>query len=301
MSTILVCGSLAIDTILQFNGQFSEHILPENIQELSVAFYTEGMRQEYGGCAGNIAYALKQLGANPIICGTLGKDGDHYLRRFADLGISTKYIEQSSEYFTAQATLITDSSGNQITAFHPGAMTQAHNNTIAADTNAMLAILSPDGKDATLQHAKQLHELGIPFVFDPGQGLPMFDKEELIHLMDLAQWIIVNEYEAELLSERTGMQATDIAATTRAYIITLGGAGCAIWQNGKNPQTVPPVKAAAELDPTGCGDAFRGGLLLGIAQNWELAKSCALGNRLGAYKIAHHGGQNYTLDGFVTE
>lgn len=293
---ILVCGSLAIDTILQFNGTFAEHILPENLSELSVAFYTEDMRREYGGCAGNIGYALQQLGASPLICATLGKDGDHYLQRFADLGISTRHIAVQAEHFTAQATLITDSQGRQITAFHPGAMAHAHHNPIPDTSQAALAILSPDGKDATLLHAKQLHRAGIPFVFDPGQALPMFDKEQLLHLMSLADWVIVNEYEAELLTERTGLAAADIVDMVKAYIVTLGSKGCSVHQQGALSQTLAAPTPSAERDPTGCGDAFRGGLLLGLTKGWNPTESCALGNRLGAYKVAHHGGQNYQLD-----
>lgn len=293
---ILVCGSLAIDTILQFNGAFADHILPENLSELSVAFYTEGMRREYGGCAGNIAYALRQLNAQPLICATLGKDGGHYLQRLTDMGISTDHIATQSEYFTAQATLITDSSGRQITAFHPGAMAHAHHNPIPENTQAELAILSPDGKGATLQHADQLHRLGTPFVFDPGQALPAFDKDELLHLTARAQWVIVNEYETSLLTDCTGLTATDIAGMVKAYIVTLGSRGCRIHQHDTPPQTLPAPAATAQLDPTGCGDAFRGGLLLGLAKGWSAAESCTLGNRLGAHKVAHHGGQNYELD-----
>lgn len=293
---ILVCGSLAIDTLLRFNGSFADHILPENIAELSVAFYTEGMRREYGGCAGNIAYALSQLGAQPLICATLGKDGDHYLKRLTDMGISTDHIAVQAEHFTAQATLITDNNGRQITAFHPGAMAHAHHNPIPEQTQAELAILSPDGKDATLQHAEQLHRLGTPFAFDPGQALPAFDKSELLHLTERAQWVIVNEYEASLLSEATGLNAADIAGMVRAYIVTLGSRGCCIYQHNTPPQTLAAPAATAQLDPTGCGDAFRGGLLLGLASGWSAAESCTLGNRMGACKVAHHGGQNYRLD-----
>lgn len=293
---ILVCGSLAIDTILLFNGVFSDHILPENLSELSVAFYTEEMRREYGGCAGNIGYALSQLGVHPLICATLGKDGDHYLQRLSDMGISTDHIATQPEHFTAQATLITDSNGRQITAFHPGAMAHAHHNPIPENTQAELAILSPDGKDATLLHAQQLHRCGTPFVFDPGQALPMFDREQLLHLITLADWVIVNEYEAELLTDCTGLTATDIAGMVRAYIVTLGSRGCSIHQHGTPPQTLAAPAATAQLDPTGCGDAFRGGLLLGLARGWSPADGCVLGNRLGAHKVAHHGGQNYTLD-----
>lgn len=297
MKNILVCGSVAIDTILQFNGDFSSQIQPDNLADLSVAFLTEGMRREFGGCAGNIAYAVRQLGQTPIVCATVGSDATAYLQRLDGLGIPTQWIAQRDDAFTAQATLITDNGGRQITAFHPGAMAMAHENPIPSRdaVQADIAILSPDGKEATLLHAQQLHEAGVPIVFDPGQGLPVFDATELRQLIQLSDWLIVNEYEAEMLSDTLGETAESLAAQVQTYIVTKGKDGCTLYEQGKDAIHIAAPDATEELDPTGCGDAFRGGLLYGITNGWTLEKSCALGNRMGAHKVAHHGGQNYTL------
>jgi len=295
--SVLICGSLAFDTITTFPGRFAQQILPEQVHILNVSFLVPSMRKEFGGCAGNIAYALKQLGGEPLIMATLGKDGALYRNHLEQQGISLKHVMTVEDDYTAQAIIITDQDNNQITAFHPGAMGQAHRLTIAADPTVKLAIVAPDGRDAMIQHAEQLQTAKIPFIFDPGQGLPMFDGDELKRFVSQATWVAVNDYEAKLLADRTGQSLADIskAAHLQGLIETLGADGCHVYIQGEKTH-VPGVKAAAVVDPTGCGDAFRGGLLYGLAHGWDLVKSVALANQLGAIKIAVAGPQNYTLD-----
>ena len=292
---VLICGSLAYDTIMTFEGRFSEQILPEQLHILNVSFLVPSLRRDFGGCAGNIAYALKLLGGEPLPMAALGRDGADYLERMKTLGISARHVAQVEDTYTAQAMIMTDRDNNQITGFHPGAMMQAHCNKITADLGAAVGIIAPDGRDAMLQHAEQFVAAGIPFVFDPGQGLPMFNGEELRHFIELADWVTVNDYEGKMLSERTGWSSAEISQHVRGLVITLGGDGCEVWEKGEK-QLVAPVKAKEIVDPTGCGDAWRGALLFGLERNWPLARCAELGNKLGALKIAQRGPQNYTLD-----
>ncbi|MEO6321842.1 MAG: carbohydrate kinase family protein [Polaromonas sp.] len=294
MSSV-ICGSLAFDTIMSFEGRFSEQILPDQLHILNVSFLVPALRREYGGCAGNIDYSLRQLGGTPLPMATVGNDGADYLARLKGQGISTEFVREVDDLYTAQAMIMTDRDNNQITAFHPGAMMQAHVSRIAARSDIKLGMISPDGRDAMLQHAEQFKAADIPFVFDPGQGLPMFDGPELAHFVELASWVTVNDYEGRMLCDRTGLSSAELSRRVRGLIVTLGAQGCEVWVNG-DKTVVPPVTAEAVVDPTGCGDAFRGALLFGLEQGWPLARCAALGNRVGAHKIASRGGQNYTLD-----
>mgnify|MGYP000001586344 FL=1 len=292
----LICGSLAFDTIMDFEGRFAEQILPDQLHILNVSFLVPSLRRDFGGCAGNIAYSLKVLGGTPLPMATLGTDAADYLQRLKTLGISTEYVRQVEGSYTAQAMIMTDRDNNQITAFHPGAMMQAHITQIEKRSDIKLAIISPDGRDAMVQHAEQLKAADIPFVFDPGQGLPMFDGADLNRFIDQATWVTVNDYEGKMLSDRTGLSHADISRRVKGLIVTLGAEGCEVWIDGEKT-LVPPVKAAAVVDPTGCGDAWRGALLFGLEQGWPLAKCAALGNQVGALKIAQRGPQNYNVDG----
>lgn len=291
--SILICGSLAFDTIMTFEGRFAEQILPSQLHILNVSFLVPGLRREYGGCAGNIAYGLRQLGSPAIPLAMVGNDAQDYLERMRGLGVDTRFVGTTASNYTAQAMIMSDRDNNQITAFHPGAMSQAHENAVPASEGIRLAIVSPDGRDAMLQHAQQLHDAGIPFVFDPGQGLPMFNGDELTRFIELATWVTVNDYEGKMLSERTGLDFDAIAQRVQGLIVTLGEQGCDVWEQGVSGERVPPVKASEVLDPTGCGDAFRAALLHGLLQGWNLRRCAELGNRIGATKIASRGGQNY--------
>jgi len=294
--SVLICGSLAFDTITTFPGRFAQQILPEQVHILNVSFLVPTLRKEFGGCAGNIAYSLKQLGGDPLIMAMLGKDGDLYRNHLEQLGISQAHVATVADDYTAQAIIITDQDNNQITAFHPGAMGQAHSQRIEANPAIKLAIVAPDGRDAMIQHAEQLQQAKIPFIFDPGQGLPMFDGDDLKRFVSQATWVAVNDYEAKLLADRTGTSLADLSKShLKGLIETLGADGCNVYIQGEKTH-VPGVKAAAVVDPTGCGDAFRGGLLYGLSNGWDLVKSVDLANRIGAIKIAAAGPQNYTLD-----
>ena len=291
----LICGSLAFDSIMSFEGRFAEQILPDQLHILNVSFLVPALRRDFGGCAGNIAYSLKQLGGTPLPMATLGQDGAEYLDRLRDLDISTDHVRLLNDTYTAQAMIMTDRDNNQITAFHPGAMMQAHITRIEAHPDVKLAIISPDGRDAMLQHAEQCHAAHIPFVFDPGQGLPMFDGAELARFIEQSTWVTVNDYEGKLLTERTGWSSAEISRRVDGLIVTLGAQGCEVWQVGEMTH-VPPVQAAQVVDPTGCGDAWRGALLFGLEQGWSLSECAALGNRVGALKIASRGPQNYSIE-----
>jgi adenosine kinase len=279
---------------MNFEGRFSQQILPHQLHILNVSFLVPSLRRDFGGCAGNIAYALKRLGGQPLPMATVGSDGVDYIKRMKDLGISTEFVRQVDDTYTAQAMIMTDLDNNQITAFHPGAMMQAHITRIAARSDIKLGIISPDGRDAMLQHAAQFRAADIPFVFDPGQGLPMFDGKELAAFIDQSTWVTVNDYEGKMLSERTGWSSAEISRRVQGLVVTLGGEGCEVWIDG-NKTVVPPVKAEAVVDPTGCGDAWRGALLHGLEQGWSLAQCAELGNKVGAIKIASRGPQNYQL------
>lgn len=292
----LICGSLAIDTIMVFEGRFAEQILPDQLHILNVSFLVPALRRDFGGCAGNIAYSLKLLGGDPLPMAMLGTDAADYMTRLDSLGISTEFVGKVNDTHTAQAIIMTDRDNNQITAFHPGAMMQAHANVVAARSDIKLGIVSPDGRDAMQQHAQQFKAAGIPFVFDPGQGLPMFDGADLTQFIALAQWVTVNDYEGKMLSERTGLSSAEISKRVPGgLVVTLGAQGSEVWINGEMT-LVPAAQPTAVVDPTGCGDAYRGGLLYGLERGWSLLRSAELGGHLGALKIAQRGPQNYVLD-----
>ena len=291
----LICGSLAFDTIMTFEGRFAEQILPDQLHILNVSFLVPSLRRDFGGCAGNIAYSLKLLGGEPLPMATLGTDGGEYLQRLAALGISDRYVKQVDGTYTAQAMIMTDRDNNQITAFHPGAMMQAHITRIESHPDIKLGIISPDGRDAMLEHAAQFVAAGIPFVFDPGQGLPMFNGAELTQFIEQATWVTVNDYEGKMMCDRTGLSLADISRKVKGLVVTLGGEGCDVWVDGER-ERVQAVQPAAVVDPTGCGDAWRGALLFGLEQGWPLARCAELGNKVGALKIAQRGPQNYVLD-----
>jgi adenosine kinase len=293
----LICGSLAFDTITNFPGRFAQQILPEQVHILNVSFLVPTLRREYGGCAGNIAYNLKLLGGEPVVLAAIGSDGSDYLARFERLGIDNTSVRIEPEHYTAQAIIITDADNNQITAFHPGAMAQSHLSPVPTRADLAIGIIAPDGRDAMLAHAEQLHAAGVPFIFDPGQQLPMFDGAELRHFVEQAQWVALNDYEARMLCERTGtdLQSLSRMPGVRGVVVTLAAEGCDVWQQG-HVTRVTGVPAAEVLDPTGCGDAFRAGLLFGLERAWPLTRCAALGNRLGALKISSRGGQNHRID-----
>ena len=288
----LICGSLAYDTIMVFHDRFKNHILPEQIHILNVAFLVPDMRREYGGCAGNIAYNLRLLGGEPVIMATVGDDSGLYMQRLEHLGLETTHVRQVASTYTAQAFITTDIDDNQITAFHPGAMNQSHTNRVDEARGIRLGIISPDGRDGMIEHARQFREAGIPFIFDPGQGLPMFSGDELVEFLKLADWCTVNDYEARMLSERTGRSIEDLAAEVKALVVTLGGNGSEIYAGGQRI-AIPSVEPDALTDPTGCGDAFRAGLLFGIGRGWDWQKTGRLASLMGSIKIAHRGGQNH--------
>lgn len=291
----IICGSLAFDTIMTFEGRFAEQILPDQLHILNVSFLVPTLRRDFGGCAGNIAYSLKQLGGHPLPMAAVGSDGRGYIERLQSLGIDTGFVREIGDAYTAQCYITTDLANNQITAFHPGAMQQAHLTTITPRADVRLGIIAPDGRDAMLQHAEQFAAAHIPFVFDPGQGLPMFDGKELAHFVEQASWITVNDYEGRMLGERTGWSHAELSRRVQGLIVTLGAEGSEVWVGGEKT-VVPPVQASAVVDPTGCGDAYRGALLYGLEQGWSLARCAALGNRIGALKIAQRGPQNYRLE-----
>jgi len=288
----LICGSMAYDTIMVFPDHFKKHILPEQLHILNVAFLVPTMRREYGGCAGNIAYNLKLLGGNPQIMATVGDDFMPYAKRLEKLGISQKHIRHVADSFTGQAFITTDLDDNQITAFHPGAMGFSHQNKVGDAAEIVLGIVSPDGRDGMIEHAEQFVEAGIPFVFDPGQGMPMFSGDDLLRFIDQATYVTVNDYEAKLLQDKTGMTLAQIAERVTALIVTLGGDGSMIYANGKEI-AIPTPKPASIVDPTGCGDAYRAGLLYGIQSGWDWETTGRLASLLGSIKIASRGGQNH--------
>ncbi|UCH18677.1 MAG: carbohydrate kinase family protein [Burkholderiales bacterium] len=292
----LVCGSLAFDTITNFHGRFAQQILPEQVHILNVSFLVPTLRREFGGCAGNIAYTLRQLGGDPLVMATLGADGADYLERLRSWGLNVQYVREISETYTAQAIIITDADNNQITAFHPGAMQHAHLTPFAPAAGVAIGIIAPDGRDAMVAHAQQLCDAGVPFIFDPGQGLPMFEAVELRRFIEQATWLALNDYEARMLCERTGESLEALSRSRlKGIIVTLGADGCELWENGRR-RHIPGVEAAEVVDPTGCGDAFRAALLYGLERGWPLDRCAVLGNRIGAQKIAHRGGQNHRLD-----
>jgi adenosine kinase len=292
----LVCGSLAFDSIATFPGRFADQILANQLHVLNVSFLVPTLRREFGGCAGNIAYNLAALGGEPVVLAAVGSDGDEYLARLRSWGTTTDHVRPVADSLTAQAFIITDLDNNQITAFHPGAMQAAHETPVPARRDLRLAIIAPDGRTAMLEHAQQLAAAKVPFIFDPGQGLPMFDGAELSAFVERASWVAVNDYEAQMLADRTGRSIEAMSRShLRGIVVTLGAQGCELWQQGVKT-TVPGVAATEVVDPTGCGDAFRAAMLFGLEKGWPLADCARLGNRLGALKIASRGGQNHVLD-----
>ena len=290
----LICGSLAYDTIMVFPDRFARHILPEQLHLLSVSFQIGEMRREWGGCAGNIAYNLQGLGGAPVVMATLGDDGVPYRERMDELGIAQDGVRTVPGTFTAQAFIITDLDDNQITAFHPGAMNSSHENRVGDVERIALGIVAPDGRDGMRSHVEQFANAKIPFIFDPGQGLPLFSGPELLEMIDAATFLAVNDYEGRMLAERTGMPLDEIARRVEAVIETLGGDGSRIHTGGR-ALSIPAVPATALVDPTGCGDAYRAGLLYGIAHGFPWEKTGRLAGLLGTQKIASRGGQNHTV------
>ncbi len=289
---ILLLGSIAYDNIMVFEGRFREHILPDRIHMLNVAFLVPALRREFGGCAANIAYNLRLLGGEPLIMATVGEDAESYYRRLDTLGIERTHVREVAGTYTAQAFITTDMDDNQITAFHPGAMDHSHLNNVAVAGKVALAIVSPDGREGMLQHARELKEEDIPFVFDPGQGLPMFSGAELLEFVELASYVALNSYEGKMLEERTGASLADLAQRVEALIVTHGAKGSEIYAGGQRLE-IPCVKARNVVDPTGCGDAYRAGLLYGIAEGMDWRSTGQLASLMGALKIGARGGQNH--------
>jgi adenosine kinase len=292
--SILICGSIAYDNIMVFPGRFRDHILPEQIHILNVSFLVPELRREFGGCAGNIAYNLKLLGSEPLVMGTVGDDSLLYFERLERLGIKLDCVRQVPGTLTAQAFITTDLDDNQITAFHPGAMNFSHQNNITRDLGADLAIVAPDGREGMLQHARELADLGIPFMFDPGQGLPMFSGRELLAFIEQATYLALNDYEGRLLEERTGRKLEEFAPGLEALVLTRGAEGSIIYANGRRFD-IPCAKAEAVVDPTGCGDAYRAGLLYGIASGFDWERTGRLASLMGAIKVASRGAQNHSV------
>jgi len=290
----LICGSMAYDNIMVFPGRFKESILPDQLHILNVAFLVPEMRKEFGGCAGNVAYNLSALGGEPLIMATVGTDFDAYAGQLQKLNLNTRHVRTIDATLTAQAYITTDLDDNQITAFHPGAMDHSHLNRVPTDAGIAIGMVSPDGRQGMIEHASQFADAGIPFIFDPGQGLPMFDGEELKQFIDQATWVAVNDYEGQMLQERTGWSAERIAMQVEAFIVTRGGEGSSIFAGGREIG-IPPVKPTEILDPTGCGDAYRAGLVFGITRGMSWEDTGRLASLIGSIKIAHRGTQNHVL------
>ncbi len=292
--TTLICGSLAFDKIMQYHGRFADTLIAGQMHRVNVSFLVPTLRTEYGGCAANIAYNLAMLGGDPLIMATIGQDGGEYLDRFAKHGISTRGIRTIGHAYTAQCFVTADEDNNQINAFHPGAMQFSHENSVAEQGPLRVAIIAPDGRDGMLKHATDLAAQGVPFMFDPGQQLPMFNGDELRDFVAKASYLAANDYEFEMLVERTGLSADEIASQLDALIVTRGADGSEIFANGER-MVIPPVEAASVVDPTGCGDAYRAGLLYGIANGYDWGTTGRLASLLGSIKIAHQGGQNHSF------
>ncbi len=297
--TALICGSMAYDTIMVFHDQFKNHILADKLHILNVSFLVPAMRREYGGCAGNIAYNLQLMNEEPAIMATVGHDFEPYAQWLSQKGISTHYIKVLDDHYTGQAYITTDQDNNPITAFHPGAMNFSHLNAVPVGEDISIGIVSPDGKQGMQEHAEQFAELEIPFIFDPGQGMPMFNGEELIRFLDLATYATFNDYESELVQERTGLSLEQIAEKVEALIITLGAQGSKIYTQGQCIE-IPAAQPKQILDPTGCGDAYRAGLLYGLINEYDWEVTGRIASLLGAIKIEHNGTQNhvFSLDEF---
>lgn len=292
--TALICGSFAYDSIMVFEDRFKNHILPDKIHMLNVSFFVPTMRREFGGCAGNIAYNLMLLGGDGLPMGTVGIDFDAYAEWMAKTRVDGRFVKRVEGHYTAQAYITTDLDDNQITAFHPGAMSEAHTQQVPTDGSVSLGIVSPDGRDAMIEHAQQFADAGIPFIFDPGQGLPMFDGDDLKRFIEQASYVTVNDYEFSLLSDRTGFSAEQIAAQVEALVITKGGEGSSIYAGGEE-MLIPAAPVGALKDPTGCGDAFRAGLLKGLQEGWAWEQTGRVASLMGAIKIEQSGTQNHSF------
>ncbi|MGH8147578.1 MAG: carbohydrate kinase family protein [Rhodanobacteraceae bacterium] len=302
MPTALICGSMAYDTIMVFEDRFKNHILPDKVHMLNVSFLVPQMRREFGGCAGNIAYNLKLLGGDPLPMATVGQDFAPYRAWFASQGIRLDQVRELPEAFTAQAFITTDKDNNQITAFHPGAMGQSQLNRVTDVADVAIGIVAPDGRDGMLEHARDFAARGTPFIFDPGQAMPLFNGEEFRAFIEQADYVAANSYEASLLTERTGWSETEIAARVKAYIVTHGAEGSVIHADGTSHE-IPVAKPREVVDPTGCGDAYRAGLLYGILKGCDWPITGRIASLMGALKIAHPGTQHqrFTLDEFRSE
>ncbi len=296
----LICGSYAYDNIMVFHDHFKNHILPDKTHMINVSFLVPQMRREFGGCAGNIAYNLKLLGAEPLPMAVVGSDFAPYAEWMDKCGISRQLLKTYDNEFTGQAFITTDLGDNQITAFHPGAMSLAHEQTVSEASDIDIGIVSPDGRDGMIQHAEQFVAAGIPFIFDPGQGMPMFGKDDLLKFIGEATWITVNDYEMEMMQERTGLSPHEIADQVEALIVTLGGKGSHIYSNGHRID-VPAVKVEEIADPTGCGDAYRAGLLYGLLKGYDWQTTGRIASLMGGIKIEQAGTQNhvFTLEEFA--
>jgi len=288
----LICGSIAYDNIMVFEDRFKDHILPDQIHILNVSFLVPEMRKEFGGCAGNIAYNLRLLGGDGSAMATVGADFGNYKQWMGEQELDTRYITEIDSSFTAQAYITTDLDDNQITAFHPGAMNEAHVNTVPVDAGVSIGIVSPDGRQGMIEHCEQFAAAGVPFIFDPGQGLPMFDGDDLRTFIKQATWVAVNDYECQLMQDRTGMSAEEIAGDLEALIVTRGAEGSYIY-TADGRIDIPAAKPEAIKDPTGCGDAYRAGLLFGLMNGLGWETTGRLAALLGAIKIAHQGTQNH--------
>ncbi len=295
----LICGSFAFDTIMVFQDKFKNHILPDKVHILNVAFHVPEMRREFGGCAANIAFNLKLLGGDPLPMGTVGKDFAPYASWMEQHGIPLDHVKVIEDAYTAQAFITTDQDDNQITAFHPGAMDFAHRVKVGDASGVTLGIVSPDGRQGMIEHAAQFVEAGIPFMFDPGQAMPLFDGDDFRRFIDQATWVCVNDYESQVLQDRTGWALKDIASHVEALIVTLGGEGSRIYTNGTCIE-IPGARVNAVNDPTGCGDAYRGGLLYGLMNGLDWETTGRIAALMGAIKVERHGTQNhaFTLDTF---
>jgi len=291
MST-LICGSIAFDSIMVFPGRFKDHILPDQIHILNVSFLVPSLRREFGGCAGNIAYNLALLDGSPLPMATVGDDFEPYREHLARFGVDRRYVRHVPGTLTAQAFITTDLDDNQITAFHPGAMSQSHLNSIDP-TGIELGILGPDGRDGMLLHARQMAELGIPFIFDPGQGMPMFEASELQWFVDRARYLALNDYEAKLMVAKSGCDLDSLARRLKAVVVTLGALGSRIHIDGRILE-IPAAPARAVVDPTGCGDAYRAGLLYGIARQLDWPTTGRLAAVMGALKVEQAGAQRHS-------
>ncbi|NLC36836.1 MAG: carbohydrate kinase family protein [Alcaligenaceae bacterium] len=288
---VLICGSIAFDTIAVFEGHFKEHILADSIQSLSVSFFVPSLRKEYGGCAGNIAYNLSLLGGKPVPVGTVGSDAADYLEYMQQMGIDTSLVRVLPDMYTPQCFITTDLDNNQIASFHPGAMERSADNDISGQ-QAAWGIIAPDSKDGMFAHARRLHAGGIPFVFDLGQAMPLFDGDDIQRMLEMASILCVNEYEASVVVQRTGKNMEDIAKGLQGVIVTHGSEASVVYEEGERTE-VPVIKVADVVDPTGCGDAHRAGLLHGLTRGWNLRDACKLGNIMGSIKVASRGPQNH--------